>query len=167
MAHPTIAIKIVADLNEEAIRRIEVLVKLGDEVENENLERRLARCLKIAIAKVGDELVCTAAVKAARPWKNASVSKTSGYTLNDDAVEFRYVVTHPDFRRQGMARDLCAQILETTKGNLYATVRNNNASMRKILESNGFVKVGHAWASRQPDESLTLWIRESISAEDV
>jgi ribosomal protein S18 acetylase RimI-like enzyme len=167
MPRPTIVIKSVANLSTEAMRRIEALVTLGDEVENEDLDQRLARCQKIAIAKVGDELTCTAALKAARPWKNASVSKMSGFTLSDDAVEFGYVVTHPEFRQQGMARDLCAKILETIKGNLYATVRSDNDSMRRILESNGFVKAGHAWASRQPDKSLNLWIRESISAEDV
>jgi RimJ/RimL family protein N-acetyltransferase len=162
MPQPTIAIKTIADLSEELLRRIEILIKLRDEVENEDLGRRLARCQKIAIGKNDDALICIAALKAKRPLKNAAVSNSSGYTLSDDAVEFGYVVTHPDFRRRGIARDLCAQILETTKGNLYATVRSDNDSMGKILESNGFVKVGHAWASRQPGRSLNLWIRESV-----
>jgi hypothetical protein len=88
--------------------------------------------------------------------------KKSRYDLEAEHCggEFGYVVTNAAFRKQWWARALSAALLGSISGPLYATTREDNPGMHKIVRENGFEHVGEKWRSKEhPGSFLMLWLR--------
>jgi predicted GNAT family N-acyltransferase len=150
------------ELTGEDFTAVQSLIAEGGEVDRTRLETLLKSCHWIALIEREGQLVCTAAIKPARKTYMARISRKSGYTLDAGTFvgEFGYVVTDPPYRRQGLAAKISKNVLEATKGNLYATTRDDNPGIQEILRRNGLTKVGLQWPSVQhPGSSVVLWIR--------
>ena len=128
-----------------------------------HLTERLTASVCIALKPFNGQLACVGAIKAARPDYIASISRKSGYSLDTEHCrgEFGYVVTREEFRGRGLARELSAALLSGVNQTLYATTRDDNPGIHKIVRENGFVEVGRRWRSvEHPNSMLVLWLRK-------
>ena len=108
------------------------------------------------------QLACVGAIKAARPEYIRTVSRKSGYRLDNENCggEFGYVVTKEAFRKRGLARELSTALLKDFGEALYATTRDDNPGIQRIVRESGFDCVGQKWRSEQhPNSMIILWLR--------
>src|SRR5438270_9127096 len=66
-------------------------------------------------------------------------------SLTDDEHELLNLAVGPDFRRQGVARELLRDLLTNSTGNVFLEVRESNAAAVSLYKSMGFQQV-----SRRP-----------------
>jgi ribosomal-protein-alanine N-acetyltransferase len=60
----------------------------------------------------------------------------------DDERELLNLAVAPEFRRQGVGRDLLAELLAESTGAVFLEVRESNLAARNIYKSMGFQEVG-------------------------
>ena len=60
----------------------------------------------------------------------------------EDERELLNLAVAPEFRRQGVARDLLASLLAEAPGAIFLEVRESNQAARNIYKSMGFQEVG-------------------------
>ena len=69
--------------------------------------------------------------------------------------ELVYAVTHPDFRRMGISRELIRQLLDSKPDvKFYATTKNDD--IRDLLAKSGFIRTGNSYQN-SAGETLDLF----------
>jgi len=135
------------------------LLEQGREVDLASARQELPKCPGIAVLRDAGEIVAMCALKRVRSSYVASISKKSGYALTD-APEVGYVVTDCRWQGRGCGRTVCTAMLQQAEGPLFATVREGNEGMIRILQANGFHQKGRCWPSDlRLGMSIGLWIR--------
>jgi ribosomal protein S18 acetylase RimI-like enzyme len=70
-----------------------------------------------------------------------------------------YISVKKQSRGRGLGKRLTESLVKKCKGSLFATTRELNTPIHRILEATGFRKVGEPWPSKErPGESVVLWI---------
>jgi ribosomal-protein-alanine N-acetyltransferase len=79
-------------------------------------------------------------------WVSVRDSRVAGFlvsrALTAGEREVLNLAVAPEFRRQGMARDLLAALLAEASGAIYLEVRESNRAARNTYKSMGFQEVG-------------------------
>lgn len=105
------------------------------------------------------------AVQCARPIIAEINGRIAGYILFwvlPDDVDIHNIAVHPDFRRQGIGRQLLDQAIASarTRASLRVTleVRKSNLSAQKLYESHGFVVTGlrKGYYSDDGEDAITM-----------
>ena len=162
---PDQPVKVVTpqELTKEEFAAVRALILEGAEVDGTRLSDYLRSSHRIALIVREGHLACVGAIKAVRPDYIESIARKSGYALQVENCggEFGYVVTKAAFRKRGLANALSAALLASFGWPLYATTRDDNPGIHKIVRENGFQHVGEKWRSREhPDSLLMLWLRK-------
>lgn len=155
-------IKEPSGCNKEEIDIFYQLVLKGEQVEKAGFRDRIERAKLLAFHYEGNTLVGVAALK--RPnetytkevFRKAKVSEESGkYNL-----EVGWAFTIKEYRGKGICCGLVKKIVDASKSeNIFATTKTGNLQMQKILEKNGFQKVGETYRGRTDEYYLQLYVR--------
>lgn len=137
------------------------LVREGFEGSDEGLHSRIrdARCLAFYYA-VGGTLVGIAGLKSPDARYRDDMFKESGAPVSgaDYALELGWVFVVPPHRGNRIATNLCKLLLARVPTScVFATTRPDNESMKRILVSLGFARVGKPFPRR--NEELVLFLR--------
>jgi ribosomal protein S18 acetylase RimI-like enzyme len=163
MAPGTIRILTPPQLTEPEFASVQALIADGGEVQTTHLAEYLKASHRIGLVEISGELASVGAIKAARQLHIWNLATQSRYPLDSENCmgEFGYVVTKADFRKRGLARALSTELLKDFGGALYATTRNDNFGIHKIVREMGFTNVGSGWRSAEHhDSSVLLWLKK-------
>jgi hypothetical protein len=135
MSDQTVRIVRPHELTSGEFATVRALISEGGEVGAKRLTDHLKSSPLIALIVHDGQLACVGAIKAARPNYIRTISRKSGYALDAENCvgEFGYVVTQPAFRKQGLASALSVALLNSLEGTLYATTRDDNFGIHKIV----------------------------------
>lgn len=73
-------------------------------------------------------------------------------------LESGYAFTVESCRGQGISSKLLAYLLDEVKENVYATTKDENHSVHRVLQKNDFIKLGNLYKSERGDYFLQLWV---------
>jgi ribosomal protein S18 acetylase RimI-like enzyme len=164
MPDQAIRVETPKDLTSREFASIRALILTGGEVGDAHLSDYLKSAHRIALIVREAQLACVGAIKAERPDYIRTISRKSGYRLDAQNCrgEFGYLVTGPAFRKQGLANHLSTALLNVFDGPLYATTRDDNVGIHKIVGQHGFEHVGQKWRSvEHPNSFLMLWLKKN------
>ncbi|MFB9843887.1 GNAT family N-acetyltransferase [Mucilaginibacter ginsenosidivorans] len=135
-----------ASCSEEQLRQFHDLVISGNQVQAEGLPERIASAALLAFAHADGQLAGVASIKNQKRsyitgiFLKAKVPRLAG----DFDHEIGYAVTHKDYRRRGISRELIGRLMDSKpQAGFYATTKNEG--MRILLEQIGFKKTGHPY----------------------
>jgi ribosomal protein S18 acetylase RimI-like enzyme len=154
-----IVVKPPEEFSKDDLRAIEALVRQGGEVESRNLSDNLRKALQLGAVFDQGRVVGVGAIK----WPGAhrdTIVRRSGFTdLNSFSAEIGYFYVHPSCRARGFAGKLFKSLLSEYPCALYATTREDNEPVQRILKKNGFTRAGQPWDSTQsPGKKIHLWV---------
>ena len=140
------------------------LVLAGGEVAPQGLKKHVldARC--IAFLRSGECLVGVAGLKRPRATYRQRVQKSSNFALSETEFPFElgWVFILPSARGANLSLPLCQSLIsEVSKSKIFATSAEGNLSMHATLKKLGFARVGSAWASKQNEGRLLLFVRNA------
>jgi GNAT superfamily N-acetyltransferase len=140
------------------LRQFHDLVLAGRQVQADGLAERISSAAVLALAYSGGQLAGIASVKQQkRNYVTGIFLKAKVPRLAENYLfEIGYAVTHEQFRRQGISRDLIQALLKSKpKTHFYATTKNDD--MRDLLTKAGFNKTGNSWQNAD-GETLDLYV---------
>lgn len=162
MSGQTVRVVRPQELTGDELAMVQALIWEGGEVAVGRLPEHLKSARLIALIEIDGQLACVGAIKEARSEYISGIARKGGYPLGAQNCvgEFGYVVTKAAFRRRGLATVLSTVLLKACDGPLYATTRDDNPGIQKIIHQSGFSVVGKKWRSSQhPNSSVVLWLR--------
>ena len=125
-----------------------------------DLDRRVRDAKWLAFHYAGDTLAAVAALK----WRSESYRDEvfslaeAPVSAAEDRVELGWIFVMPSCRRQGLAKELCGQLMaRVPTSQVFATTRPDNEPMIRILQALGFMRVGRPY--RRRGEQLALFVR--------
>ena len=116
----------------------------------DHLAERIAIAYKLAAMEVDGNLVSVAALKnptPARTERTFTKAKTSGH--DGFSLELGWVFTDEPYRGRKYCPALLEELLSTVEEPIYATARQENFGIRKILPHFGFENVGVPYEGRK------------------
>ncbi len=125
------------------------------------LNTKADRCRFICIAKIDGKPVGIGAIKE-RTESDFNENKSGLVHLKDEFEwELGYLFTQEAVAGRGIASNVVRLLLqESGSGNLMASTEiSANPGMVRILEKNGFVRLGNPWKSEIHDNFLALFLR--------
>lgn len=146
MSEHSITLLIPADCSKKQLKQFHDLVISGKQVQAEGLPERIASAALLAFAHVDGQLAGVASIKnQKRSYITAIFLKAKVPRLAEHFDhEIGYAVTHVDFRRRGISRDLINRLMDSKpKAKFYATTKNDD--MRALFEKTGFKKIGQSY----------------------
>ncbi len=148
------------EFTDPELARFRDMVLRGGEVERALLTPHIRRAHLLVCIHVGRRLVAVGALNNPPPQYREAITRDShGPDLCLCGGEVGYVAVAKNFRGRGLGRRLTESLLKNCTGPLYATTRELNFPMHRILNAAGFRKTGQPWASNdRPGESMVLWI---------
>lgn len=136
------------------------LVHQGAQVNRHTLGNLVDRAIALITLYDGDRLIGTAAVKDPNPDHRKGYFVKAGEPTREEMFPFElgWVVVHPDYQGQGLARRLIETAISATPKGMYATTKTDR--MIKILPDYGFIKMGTKFPSvEDPTAELLLLVR--------
>jgi GNAT superfamily N-acetyltransferase len=157
MTNHQISVLAPAECSAAQLRQFHELVLSDGQVQADGLVERIASAALLAFAYSGEELAGVASVKQQkRNYVNGVFLKAKVPRLAEKYLfEIGYAVTHENFRRRGISRELIgALISHKPRTQFYATTKNDG--MRDLLTRSGFKKTGNSWLNIN-EETLDLY----------
>lgn len=154
--------QVPAAMSQKDIYEFASLVSLGGEVNVASLLPLIAEAKIIAFAKESGKIIATSALKVPNQsyrLRIFSYPQCGNFSTQKYLSELGWLFTTPEFRGQGIAAHLIKTILQKVYEPIYATSRSDNASMHKLLQSNGFEKQGTPYPSRVGETHIQLFLR--------
>ena len=146
MSEHRITLFLPADCSKKQLQEFHDLVISGNQVQAEGLPERIASAALLAFAHVDGQLAGVASIKNQKRSYITGIflkAKVPRLAENFDH-EIGYAVTHKDFRRRGISRDLIRHFMDSKpEARFYATTKNED--MRTLLEKSGFKKTGQSY----------------------
>ena len=138
------------------------LVNSAGEVNPDSFPDLFKKAPLLSIAKKEGTLIATAAIKT--PNKSHH-TKILGLAEVSSAQEtylkaLGWIVVDPNYRRKGLGGSLVERLLQEENDALYASVREDNFGMIKILKKYHFSKLGNAYCSeKSTSKKIQLFVR--------
>ncbi|MGR4891085.1 GNAT family N-acetyltransferase [Sphingopyxis sp. LARHCG72] len=137
------------------------MVHQGAQVSKHTLGNLVDRAVALVTIYDGDRLIGTAAIKDPNPDHRRGYFVKSGERAREVQfpLEMGWVVVHPDYRDQGLARSLIQAAISAAPNGMYATTKTDR--ILKILPEYGFIQLGASFPSAEdPNAELTLFVRD-------
>lgn len=140
------------------------IVEEAGEVGN-GVEQRARNAAFLIMMFAADQMVGTAAIKNPNSSYRAKIFRKAG--LESEAVNYQYELGWIHIRQEHQGRRLASPLVEKTLSYLhdkqtFATTRESNAQMRRVLEKVGFVRCGKPYSSTQSaNEIILLYLKRS------
>lgn len=147
-------------LGKDEFEEFKKLVHLCGEVATNGLDKRIQAAHALALVRLSRHLVGVGAIKNPEEQHIKTVSEESKFErLKGYGRELGWICVHPEHRGIGLGRLIVKVLLREYKEALWATTRENNFSIHKILSEVGFYWVGESYESEIGDYRLLLWVR--------
>jgi hypothetical protein len=159
----SVTIKGPSDCSNREIDQFRDFVRKGGEVTSAGLNDRIKAAEALAFLFVRKELAAIAALKNPSENHKQGVFENAGSV---DAAFYRFelgwVYVAERFRENGYSKQILKELSRSIRsGGVYATSRIDNVPMHKSLESEGFIKIGDSWPSKeQPGKLLCLFVKD-------
>lgn len=126
-----------------------------------DFDEKLDRCKMICLAAIDDDLVGIGAIKVKTKSDFSDAKSGLGHLKDQFEWELGYVFTLKEVEGRGIASMIVKQLLrEFGSGNLMASTELvANPGMVRILEKNGFIRLGNPWKSSIHENVLALFLR--------
>lgn len=136
-------------------------VKKGGKVMLHGLIDRIKNCELLAFCYHKNALIGVSSIKRPNPNYVADIIKKAEINrkVEDLTFEIGYSYTEPDFRRNGVSKELKSKLLEQMKsrtGTIFSTTAIK--SSQNFLEENGFKKLGKSYDGEN-DKGITYYER--------
>lgn len=157
MTNHQISVLIPAECSAAQLQKFHELVISGGQVMADGLAERISSATLLAFAYSGEQLAGIASVKQQkRSYVTGIFLKAKVPRLAENYLfEIGYAVTHVDFRREGISRELIGALIgHKPETRFYATTKNDG--MRDLLTKSGFKKTGNSWLNVN-EETLDLY----------
>jgi len=138
------------------------LVLRGEQVENSGLRNRIKRAKLLAFHYEEKNLVGIASLKRPNKTYKKKVFIEAGVSEESDKynLEVGWAFTMDEYRGKGICCGLIQKIVDASGSqNIFATTRTDNLPMQRILEKNGFQKIGKPYPGRTKKYYLQLYTR--------
>jgi hypothetical protein len=139
-------------------------VLAGGEVTSQRLKERVTRAKCIAFLRIGQCLTGVAGLKRPEPAYRSRVQKGAKFSLSQESFpyELGWVFILPSARGGKLSLPLCQPVVAAASASgVFATSRTKNKGMHATLEKLGFGCVGSAWASKQNEDNLMLFVKNA------
>lgn len=158
MFHGKFDIRCPSDCSDSDIYKFICLVEEGGEVDNERLSGRVRRAVALGFFRIDNRIASVAAIKSPNNNHKRSVFRSAGSKENPDHynIELGWIVTKEQHRGEGLASTLVSELLKNVSRAIFATTREDNKAMLRILEKHGFRRSGHVYPGRRCPMALYL-----------
>lgn len=150
----------------DELRKFLDLVLEGGEVTPVGLEARIRKAEKLIFSIEGDCLIGIAAVKKPdQSHKQTLFQKARARTNSEQFLfELGWIFVLPSSRGAGVSHTLveAALVASDNKG-IFATTREDNIPMKKVLISHGFLPHGETYPSNSGKNRIGLFLRHPPS----
>jgi GNAT superfamily N-acetyltransferase len=146
----------------EVIQSIAELIAAGGEVAPGVVMRNLNSAQSIAYASDAGTPVGVIVLKNPLPEYRRKVFAAAGIPNQERNynTELGYVYLIPRYREQGVAAQLLRLMNRSAPSNSFATTRENNTTINKILQFAGYRVTGRPYPSARGDYNLLLWTKQ-------
>lgn len=150
-----------AQIDPRLLQQLADLIAAGSEVDGSMVLRNLKAAQNIAYATDNGRAVGVIVLKNPVPAYRSKVFAAAGVPEMERnfTTELGYVYLMPEYRPQGVAARLLRLMNRSVQGNAFATTRENNTTINKILQFAGFKVTGEPYASARGDYQLFLWTK--------
>jgi hypothetical protein len=147
--------------NERSLQQIAALIAQGGEVSAETVMGNLVRAPLIGVAFDGERAVGAIVLKQPNTVYRAKVFQAAGVPRLEPKfqLEVGYVYVLPDQRSTGVSVNLMRTVNRQLPPNVFATSREQNTTINKILQFAGFRASGEPYPSSRGNYRLILWTR--------
>jgi GNAT superfamily N-acetyltransferase len=153
-----IVIKKPSQCSPEEIREFYNLVAAGGEYSLSALSYGIKKSPLLGFYFDNGDIVSVAAIKTDE-YKDFYFDQANVSGKRDYKYELGWFYTLSDYRGQGLSSKLAEKLLNKIKSKkIFATTRINNIAMIKILERNGFTRLGTPYQGRTAP--IQLWVYE-------
>lgn len=138
------------------------LVKRGGEVDSARLMNRLQKARYLGFHYCDEQLAGIAALKSPQASYRDKVFHRAGILEKtaDYRTELGWAYTLKPFRKLGICKQLSDLLIQgMPHENGFATTRDNNVAMQKLLKELGFEKAGRSFFGRDQETLIQLWLR--------
>jgi GNAT superfamily N-acetyltransferase len=157
-----ICLKQPSILTQEEFDKIRLLVLEGGETDPNFIEDRLCCSALISFVIEEKQIIAVAILKVPDPLYRHRIFEQaqSPEIENMYNYELGYIFVLPDFRGKKISSKLCDLVCGTSSlYGTFATVRQNNNAMRRILEKNHFSITGTGYLNQKKTDYLLLYVR--------
>ena len=149
------------------IEKFRSLLEKGGQVEMKYFSSSLSKKPILAMIYDKNEVAAIGALKRERSEYAEKKFEDAKSQLNSQEydTELGWIVTEEKHRKRGLCDSVVKKLLDYFKEQrvgekLFATVREVNNGMRRILEKNGFKKEGEPFDSKRGDYKICLYVYE-------
>jgi GNAT superfamily N-acetyltransferase len=151
-----------AQIPEETLYQIADLIASGSEVNMGMVERNLQAAESIAWADVEGQAVGAIVLKHPVPGYKEKVFTAAGVPelARRYQTELGYTYVDPAHRSRGTSVQLGRLMMRNLRGSVFATTREENTTINKLLTFIGFKQLGEPYTSSRGDYRLFLWVNK-------
>jgi predicted GNAT family acetyltransferase len=150
-----------SNISRNVMAQLSQLIAEGSEVDMIVVDKNLRNAESIAYAMDGDQAIGVIALKNPinvyrhKVFIEANVPELERrYNL-----EIGYAFVKSEYRARGVGVYLCRNLVRSTNAPIFATTREANTTVNKLLQFGGFRKTGDSWTSGRGSYNLLLWTK--------
>lgn len=153
-------VKAPAQISPETLQQLAQLIAEGSEVDMSMVSRNLQNAVTIAWAQRDGVPVGVMVLKRPVPAYRDKVFDASGVSelASQYNVEVGYAYVIPEERTTGTSMRLGRAMISAMAGRVFATTRENNTTINKLLTFLRFQRLGNPYSSARGDYNLFLWV---------
>lgn len=151
-----------AQVPPQTMQQLAQLIAVGTEVDMSMVARNLKAAATIAWAEDNGQAVGVIVLKHPVTSYRDKVFEAAGVAemAREYPVELGYTYVSPDQRSQGTSIKLMRTMMRSLRGKVFATTRENNTTINKLLTFAGFKQLGEPYMSGRGDYRLFLWVNQ-------
>jgi len=148
-------------INRDVMTQLSRLISEGAEVDMGVVNRNLASAPSIGYAMDGNQAVGVIVLKNPVSSYRQKCFVAAGVPELESRynLEIGYAFVKEEYRARGVGIYLCRKMVRSISAPIYATTREANTTINKLLQFGGFHKAGNSWKSDRGNYNLFLWIK--------
>jgi hypothetical protein len=151
-----------AQVDRQTMQQLAQLIATGTEVDMAMVARNLQNAASIAWAEDHGQAVGVIVLKRPVTSYRDKVFAAAGAAelAREYNVELGYTYVDPAQRTQGTSIRLMRTMMRGLSGKVFATTRENNTTINKLLTFAGFKQLGTPYTSERGNYKLFLWVNQ-------
>lgn len=150
-----------SELTSQQLEDMSQLISSGQEVTMSVVNRNLKNAVSIAYAYDNGIPVGVIVLKNPVASYRTKVFNEAGVPelASTYQAEIGYTYVLPEYRTRGVGVRLCRVMVNSISSPIYATTREQNTTINKLLKFAGFNETGDKWQSDRGNYNLILWTK--------
>jgi len=150
-----------SNINRDVMNQLINLIATGSEVDMGVVRRNLMSAPVIGYAMDNDSAVGVIVLKNPVASYRNKVFMAAGVPELESRynLEIGYTFVKEEYRSRGVGIYLCRKMVRNVSAPIYATTREANTTINKLLQFGGFQKTGNSYNSDRGNYNLFLWTK--------